>query len=512
MKALMDKLHAIRSSHLYWLIIGLTLLHIIPIWAFRFFPSQDGPSHIENSYMLLHYFDRDRPYSRYYDLNLDPVPNWFSHLAMAFLMSFLPPIAVEKLLLTAYIILFVASILYLLNSVEREGAFFSLLAFPFIYNYLLHMGFYNFSLSFPLMFLSIGYWWRRRDRWRDWQVIVGLNLLLILIYFCHIVSQLLAIMAILLLALLHHRRKIHRALFLVLALIPSYLLPFYYVYTRGTRRSGRWPSGDLWGYFAKIGSLTSYDLREYHLGRALAILFAALVIYTIVWEKTGLIKGRLRPQIGLRDGFLLLAVVFFLLYFYMPDGMSGGGFITTRLNLYPFIIILPWLSPYLWRPVKYGVGVIAIVLTLIHLGFTTYYYDVLNKGLEEYTSGIPFVGENETILPLSFDHRGRSARIGIYLHAKGYYCAEAGAIMLANYEGSTDYFPLKWKPSMNPHAIIGDIWSGDANIHPESYPEPIDYVLLWSPKDKFPALDWIQRNYELIHSQGRLRLYKRTTP
>jgi len=104
MKALMDKLHAIRSSRLYWLIIGLTLLHIIPIWAFRFFPSQDGPSHIENSYMLLHYFDEDRSYRRYYDLNLDPVPNWFSHLTMALFMSFLPPIAAEKLLLTAYII------------------------------------------------------------------------------------------------------------------------------------------------------------------------------------------------------------------------------------------------------------------------------------------------------------------------------------------------------------------------------------------------------------------------
>ena len=119
------------------------------------------------------------------------------------------------------------------------------------------------------------------------------------------------------------------------------------------------------------------------------------------------------------------------------------------------------------------------------------------------------MGKNEIILPISFDDtRKKSARIGIYLHAKGYYCVNAEAIELGNYEGTTDYFPLKYKPSMNPRVIIGDMWNRTGDIHPEAYPEPIDYILLRHPKEQFPALKWIQKNYKLIYSHGQLRLYK----
>ena len=64
-----------RPKRFWWLILGLTVLHIVPVWWFQYLPSQDGPSHVENSYMLLHYFDKDVAYSRYYDLNLRPFPN-----------------------------------------------------------------------------------------------------------------------------------------------------------------------------------------------------------------------------------------------------------------------------------------------------------------------------------------------------------------------------------------------------------------------------------------------------
>jgi len=502
-------IQTIRSVPFYWLIIGLIVLHLIPIWAFKYFPSQDGPSHIENAYTLLHYFDEGRIYSRYYDINFSPVPNWFSHLAMAFFMIFLPPIIAEKMLLTIYIVFFVMSIIYLLNSVDKEKKFLSLLAFPFIYNYLFHMGFYNFVFSLPLMFIIIGYWWRNRDNCLYWKCIVTLNLLLILLYFCHLVSQLLAISSILILAAFYHRLKIHKTILFAISLIPSYLLPIYYVHTRGAEGSGKWQLNALWDYFAKIGSLASYDLREYQLGRTIAILFALLVIYTIIWEKIGLRHGKLKPKIALNDTFFLLSIIFFFLYLYMPDGMSKGGFITTRLCLYPFLIILPWLSSHFWKPIKYIIGVISIVFILIHLGFTTYYIKIQNQSLKEYTSGVKYIEENKTILPISFNHNGpNSARIGIFLHAKGYYCAGTGAIALGNYEANTDYFPLKYKTSMDPRVTIGDMWNATGDLHPEAYPEIIDYILLWSPPEQFTALSYIQKNYRLIHSQGRLRLYK----
>ncbi len=499
------------SVRIYLIIFILTLLHIVPIWAFKYIPSQDGISHVENSYMLLHYFDADRAYSHYYDINTDPVPNWFSHVTLASLMLFVSPLIAEKILLTAYVILFVTSVCYFITAVDRGKLFLSLLAFPFIYSYLLHLGLYNFCFSFVVMFLCIGYWWRRRDRWNDWKVLLQLNILLIFLYFCHMVSQPLAIISILFLALLHNRTKVYKTLLLAVALTPSYILPFYYVTSRGTERFGYGSASSKWSNLVKIKSLASFDIREYQIGLCLTVLFAVLILYTIVREKIEIREKRLRLRISMTDGFFVLTVFCLLLYFYMPNYMSQSGLITDRLMPYPFIMILPWLSSRLWRPVKYLAGTVVILLVLIHLGFITYYYSILNDELDEYNSAIRFIGKNETVLPISFDYKGKSEIIEPFNHAAGYYCIANGSIELSDYEARLGYFPLKYKPSMDPFAIIGAIYSENGilpEIHPEAYPETIDYILLWSSPDEFPALEWIKNNYKIIYTNKRLKLYK----
>ena len=171
---------------------------------------------------------------------------------------------------------------------------------------------------------------------------------------------------------------------------------------------------------------------------------------------------------------------------------------------------LPWLNSDFKRPfIKYAIGSIIVALTLIHLVFTGYYYKVLNDGLREYTSGIPFVKKNETILPLSFDHKGSSFRVKPYWHAIGYYCTEAGAIELFNYEGDVGHFPLTYKAEMNPFTIIENLLEDPGNANPLNYPEPIDYILMWGLKYEGTVLNLVEENYRLIHQNRRLRLYKR---
>jgi len=504
-----EKFQNFKSEHFHWLLLGLTFLHLLPIWLFKYVPTQDGPCHIENSFMLLHYNDEGRTFSRYYEINDDPVPNWMSHIIMAGMMVIFPPLISEKILLSGYIILFVLGFYYLLNAIDSRKTFYTLLAFPFIYNYLFHMGFYNFSLSIPLASVAIGFWWRRRDRF-DWKTIVGLNLLLILLHFAHLVSLMIALMTLFILAVSHHRLKLHKVLFLGLALIPSYILPIYFVQSRGTAHSGIWEFKRLWDYFICIGSLTSYSPKEDYIGKALALIFALLVIYTLFWEKFDLKNRRFRFNLKTYDGFFIAMLCCFVLYIRMPDGMSGGGFITTRLNLYPFLVIIPWLSPdFIKKPIKYAIGGIIIIVMLAHLAYTTYYYKVLNDSLREYTSGIPFVKKNETILPLSFNNHGKSYRIGLYLHSAGYYCAAKGTIELDNYEGNTGYFPMTYREEMNPFRTIGNIEGDPGNTNPLNYPEPIDNILIWSLNGEVPMLNQIKPYYSLIHQQGRLKLFKR---
>ena len=81
------------------LIALMLVLHLLPIWLLPYYPTQDGPSHIANAVIVKKYAQHDI-YQEYFQLNLKPVPNWFSHAAMALFMFFTPPLIAEKLLLT----------------------------------------------------------------------------------------------------------------------------------------------------------------------------------------------------------------------------------------------------------------------------------------------------------------------------------------------------------------------------------------------------------------------------
>jgi hypothetical protein len=126
------------------LCLALIIMHLMPIWAFKYFPSQDGPAHVNNANIIREYHDRPL-FRKYYSLNKDLVPNWFGHLVMAGLMYLIPALVAEKMLLSGYVILLPISLCYVLRTIRPDGAFLTVLIFPFVYSFLLHMGFYNFS-------------------------------------------------------------------------------------------------------------------------------------------------------------------------------------------------------------------------------------------------------------------------------------------------------------------------------------------------------------------------------
>ena len=106
---------------------------------------------------------------------------------MAGSMFVVPPLIAEKILLTFCILGVPLAFLYFQRSVDPANDCYVWLGFLFSYHYLLHMEFYNFSLSFALLFVIVGYWWRHRLTMTV-KRIGGLYLMLVLLYLCHIVS------------------------------------------------------------------------------------------------------------------------------------------------------------------------------------------------------------------------------------------------------------------------------------------------------------------------------------
>ena len=457
------------------LIAILLLLHLLPIWGFKYFPSQDGLSHLYNAHVLKSYPNPDNYLLRQvYDLRLTLFPNWSSHLILLALMYLFPPLICEKILLTLCITLIPLSLFYFLNSVvfpdlhttnERSlplatqctgsrksvpkktqllfsGNFLGLVGFIYAFNYLLHMGFYNFTLSISLFFFTLGYWCRRQ--WLHLQnnltlpQLAVVYTLLVATYFTHYQSFALLMITISVLAIfsftyshVYANYVLTRAesescgpqffiqsylkpiaTFLGL-MLPLYLLMFsYYLERRGS--SSRYHSfEELTDYFLSMKSLVAFRDDHIIIGQLLLAVFAMALVITLL-TRLQKIQTRISDKIDRptqpiwsllirpEDGFLLMAIILMVMYYQLPWSKYGGGWINDRVHLYIFLVLLPFfnlggcrfnltkqvskneesIDEKRWLSyARTTLGSVIVVLSLWHLGLYSQTYAKLNADL-----------------------------------------------------------------------------------------------------------------------------------
>lgn len=531
--------------------VVLIVVHLLPIWIFKYFPSSDGAAHIENANILREYYVTDRTLLReYYELNKNPVPNWFGHLVMAGLMYIVPPLVAEKILLSGYVILLPISIRYALHAIRPDAVFLAFLAFPFIYNCLFHMGFYNFSYSLPMFFFVVGYWLKYQNRFTLGKI-VTLTLLSLLLYFCHLFSLVTAYMAIALLTIWltvldaqqsrQQQFKLQslgrafsiRALVPLCAFLPTLILVVMFLSRKSTGNSATvWYPVAVWKRVLDLfilRSITSYEKVELLFSTALAVLFVAVCLYVL---RSKVVHRQMKSW----DGFLLIAATYVVIYFIAPDSMSGGGNIKERLMLYPFFALILWFGGHSYhRLVKQRIQLVAVGIALMLLGLHTMKYAELNNYLEEYLSGMHLIKPNTTLLPLSFSHHGQtpdgrslSWRIEPFSYASGYIAVKRNIVDLANYEAALDYFPIIYRPNLNPDLHIGvgqqkNFVADPPQVNFLTYPQrtggSVDYVLVWGlieeERNDVSAKSisrQLAEGYELIYTSpkwGLMQLYRR---
>ncbi len=531
------------------LFAALLALHVVPLWCFAYFPSQDGPAHLENATILREYNNSAFPRLReYYVLNARPDPNWFVHLALAGLMAVVPAPAAEKILLTGYVVLLPLAARYALAAVRPSSRFLAVLAFPFVYNALLHRGFYNFCYSLPVFFFVLGYWMKHRESFGARQTVVLAALGLVL-YFCHLVSVVTVGVAMAVLGAwwtaLDARRLAgegtfrptvlwpgarSRVLLPLLAFAPTLGLAAAFLGRQGTAALPRRPWRELWDGLRAPESLVSYLPLEQLVASAVAWLFALTAALLLVRFR--------RRRADAWDGLLLVALVYVGLYFAAPEGMSQGTFLNLRLNLYPFFALLLWFGAHPFAgPARAGLQAAGAVLALALLGLHAAAYAELDGRLGEYVSAGEHVEPNTTLLPLCFAPQGRAPdgrvlalRTQPFRHAAGHIAARRRVVDLDNYEADTGYFPVLFRPGMNPYEQIGaapeQIGRGFLEVPPRveflSYPQKsgqkLDYVLLWGARpeqrdrpDARAIFRQLEEGFDLVFTspRGLAQLYRR---
>ena len=480
------------------LILALIVLHILPIWIFKYFPSQDGPSHIHNAYVLKVLHQEQASLIREcYKLNLTLFPNWVSHPFMAGLMFVFPPLAAEKILLSIIILLLPLSLFYFLDAIHKGKNLYVFLGFLFSYHYLLHMGFYNFSLSVPLFFFALGYFMKHKEEMSIDKIAI-LNLLSILIYFCHIVTYILLIISFTLLTITSFYRKPKRVLGLLLYMLPLYFIVANYILSTATGQPhNRWQMSKLWDYFINTKSLVYYTDAQQIVTRAMLILLGLLFV--------GTLYNRIRQKkiISSGDPFLLIFGVFTAIYFIMPWGIGPGSWINDRVNLFIFLVLLPFFSEDYHKYIRRGLISIMIILSVVHLSINCRYYYPLNKGLKEFTSGKDLIEENKAVLVLSSDWNSGVKYVAPFVQAISHYCVNNNCVNLGNYEAKFNYFPLDWKKQYVGgviHYIVA--WKLDENNARTC--DIIDQTHGLNVKEITESL---RTDYDLIYSTENLKLY-----
>lgn len=482
-----------------WLFAGLVVLHLLPVWSFSHFLTQDGPAHMESANVLRLYGHPDHALFRtVYALNPSLEPNLLGHLLAAWLLRALPVAAAEKLLVSLYVVGLPLSARYALHAVEPRGNFLVALFFPFVFNWVLYLGFYNFVLSLPLFFFCLGFWWRHRERLGGPQIalLAAVGLLLCVSHVVSFVMVLvvLATLAAWLAGLDVYRGKgsalVAQAPRLVLALAPALLLLGSFLARRGGAPPRPPSTSETWAHLRGLDTLVVFRDSE---GVLASLLFWGLVLLATSVALSR--RNAFSPTPA--DGWLLAAAMSTAVLFAAPRGMAGGAALPPRLILFPPWLLLIWLAAHPFSPrarkLVQGTGAL---FALAFLALRLPVQRALDAQLQEYLSVRGAVREGAIVLPLCYQRKGIGtigtdgnpvpAHVDPFIHAAGYLAAEKNALQLANYEGNKGHFPTLFRPEWNPYTRMGP-YSGIEAEPPcvdflgfaRRVGRPIDAVLTW---------------------------------
>lgn len=493
-------------------LIGVLIVaYLLPIWLFPYFPTQDGVSHVYNSQILREYGNTAYQFRDYYEINWYPFPNWVSHFALAVLMFIFPPLIAEKVFLSCYVILFPLAIRYFLNAVQPGRDALVILSFTFIYNYLFLMGFYNFAVSVPLFFFALGYWWKHKEKLTRVRIVL-LNLLIVITYFAHLISYAFILFSVALLALIHFRHNLKRILMIVLSVLPAAILLLVYLPTSDLL-AGEPPEfgiervGELLLNIIGMRVLIAYNENQGWIAAAVSAILIFLSVWTF-WQN----RSRSSDTGTKHSAFLPLFGVLFGLYLILPNAIGPGGWVNDRLAILATLTIFAWFQEsqkMLWKQVFIGVVTLLSLINILYVGTL---FKNINAELRAFNAFVHRVEDNKVILPLHFDPRGESLRVGIFVNAANYYCLDNGCINLGNYEVQFDYFPIRFKadfetPTQEKEWVQTVHWRSE-EIDLCGYADNVDYLLLWGTPGAPTVAHAIEACYTLVASEGKLKLFK----
>jgi hypothetical protein len=486
------------------------------VWWGPWFIAQDQAAHVYNARLLNLSLQPNSPLAKVFQMRWAPLPNWAGHLSLMGLLTFLPERHADRLMTSLTLVGFLGSILWLRWRLAGWTGMpiAVLLAVLLALNVTWIFGFTSFLLGACLFPVTLGLWWTGRERPRlPWALLLAA--LLLITYFCHLVSVGLSVVAILFLAAIAPTSARMRCLLWTSASIAP-LLPLAIVYLRMVPGGGSWepkwnPIEDpsllraWWSYLGECnpislarGNRLPFSQGQFPWARGLS---------PVVWLGLGLGLLLSRSAFhgscasgGIRPGthpLVVLAFVLLLSGFLAPNCFgkddtvqSGhGGFLAPRVILVGLVVLVPALrlDASGWRGrlacTCLGIAVAGQVLSVWDYGL------VSNRMVGKFMRARAFIHQGERVGAFLLD-TSSPFRVNPLISCPALLGVYGNNIVWNNYETKHYYFPVHYRPGFvyPPASAFAAVTS--AQVDPswmvgcynqvlEHYHDQIDVLLVW---------------------------------
>jgi hypothetical protein len=532
------------------------------------FVTQDGPAHVYNAQILALSFNQQSPFRSFYTIRWELIPNWVGQLMLAGLVTVLPAWIADRIMISLTLVGFGAAVLWLRWRVvgDQGLAAGALLAALLSMNVAWLFGFTSFMLGACLFPITLGVWWAGRQQLTGLRI-ASISALLVLGYFCHLVSVGLTALCLVILAVASplERGSVdlwkHRLLRLArtsVSFLPLCVLGLCYV--KAARRGG--PMQPVWanlsspwspeGWAARLGWVDPLTIAikdglpfTERFGPQFTLFAPAvwLAIAIVVWWYARItarpeskqaspalvpVEATVAGEPGANDNhrsiriWLAMAASLLLAGVLGPDSLGPvhGEFLPQRVILLGLAAFVPVFDINLGRWLGRAVAAALVIAVLLQSGIIWDYASYSNRTAGQIIRAGKSVGRGQRIVTLLVKSRSRF-RTNPLLHAENWLGVDTDNIVWNNYETLHYYFPVQFRPELErPHP--GDLEL--VSLHEESsdamarlrdwehilsrHANVIDVIILWKGDARLETITkcW----FELVDRQGDVQIFRRS--
>jgi len=464
LKRVLDK----NEEHLFYIfLVG----NLIPIYFTPYIGSLDGPKHLQIANIIKELWMGNELFKQYFEFSAFYVGNVLGHYLLAIFRLVFPAWLSEKLLLTFYIVSIATGFRYLIKGINVKPNYVYFFIFPFTYTSLFIMGFYNYSIAFGFLFIATGYYLRHQPNLLPHNIII-LILFVLLTYYSHFFVYIFLLTILVFLFLSHNITNLStvgrnyipqffRNLILsVLVVLPSLLLALLYLklILKNPASDNELQFMDRWLHLKELKVLIGY-VGTIELNYTSKLFWILILLNIIIFIQMFLPRNTVKYDhvkniVANKDTYVwgILVMIFFLLYFIIPNNANAAGNILNRTVIFSLYLWVIWLS------IK-NMPAIINVLLLIYLAFNMY---VMYSFHIEQRKNINCVIENikavEEFIPDNSLFLGKNYYNGwLYYHFEAYIGTDKPILNIES-KAISPLFAVKWNTKM-PQTFLGPYYS-----------------------------------------------------